>query len=440
MPKPVAGKEYIIVKGDTLWDIATTVYGSGFKYTVIWAANKSNLRSGDPHWIYPGERLWIPKDPDRPYLEQGDIDKGKREFDPRNPLAIYIDGEQYIPESAAVTRTFDTCADGWSAVFRDNINDARWLPRRGVFKPYTYTPAELFIDNRSIGESVLYNVNISGNASEGQITAEGFSPSVDIVDSVAEPPYEQTNITLEQWTRELIKPFGLTYSTSECDQDAWREANRRKFKRVKIAREEKVFEHLSEKYRQKGFVLSNSVSTNLMVRSAPVVTNKVKVVDEFVDDYERGTVPVWEFDSGFSGRDRYRVTLATGKGRRKHYRDRYVDPSVPRNRRMIFTLSSSEEADMSTAAESRARKAIEDALTLTVPTRGWYSRDGILYEPGQFVLYKSRRAFLERGVVLMIRKVVYMQEGSGRRGQLDLIPPTVYSKDTEVDDPWTSAQ
>lgn len=442
MPKviPVAGKEYTIVKGDTLWDIATIVYGSGYKYQIIWDANKSNLRSKDPHWIYPGEKLWIPEDPDRTPPTQRKLDKGASDALKDNPLAIYIEGKQYNPISASIVRTFDTCADGWTASFRDDIRDKQWIPYRSVFRPYSFAKAEVFINNRSTGESIIYGSNLVGDSAKGEVTAEGFSPSVDIVDSVAEPPYEGNNVTLEQWTRKLIKPFGLTFSTTECDQVAWRKVNAKKIKRIKIGAEEKVFEHLSDRYRREGFVLSNSFSANLMVRSAPALITQPQIVDQFVDRAELGGVPVWEFNSSFNARDRFRVTIAKGKGRLKHYKDKFIDSSVPRNRRQLITLSSTEEGDMSTAAKSRARKAIEEALTIEIPVRGWYSRDGVLYEPGQYVLYKSERLFLNKGVVLLIRKVVYVQEGSSRQCRLSLIPPTVYSEDEEVDDPWTSAQ
>lgn len=436
---PVAGKTYTIVKGDTLWDIATVVYGSGPKYQIIWDANKSNLRSGDPNLIFPGEQLWIPNDPDKSSQSLSRLDTGSRKVNPENPLAIYIDGEPYNPVTASIIRTYDTCSDGWTATFRDNISDGAWLPYRDVFRPYAFTKAEIFIDNTSTGESYIYDVTLSGNSADGRVQASGFSPSIDLVDSVAEPPYEGNNVTLEEWTKKLIKPFGLTYSTSECDQAQWRRVNAKRIKRIKIGKEEKVFEHLSEKYRQKGFVLSNSFSANLVVRSSPKLSSVTRVTEEFVDDFDDG-VPVWEFNSTFSGRERFRVTLATGKGRLKHYKDKYVDPAVPRNRRMLFTISSAEDGDAESAAKSRARKTIESALTLSVPVRSWYSRDGALYEPGQFVVYKSRRLFLEKGVVLMIRKVVYMQESSKRHAVLDLIPPTVYSQDEEVDDPWILAQ
>lgn len=436
--RPVAGQLYTIVKGDTLWDIASVVYGSGFKYKIIWDANKSNLRSNDPHWIYPGEQLWIPNDPDKSPRAIDLRDTGENPSNKDEPLAIYITGKQYYPVKASIIRTYDTCSDGWTATFRDDINDEDWIPRRKVFRPYAFPPAEVFIGGTSTGESIIYNVNISGNSSKGEITAEGFNRSIDIVDSVPEPPYQAEKITLENWTKQLIRPFGLTWSTSEVDQDAWRAANRRKIKRIKIGKEEKVFAHLIEKYREKGFVLSNSNSANVVVRSVPDVPPRDMVVEEFVDDAEEGAVPMWEFKSGFSGRDRYRVTVAIGKGRLKHFRDNYVDPAVPLNRRMLIALSSSEQGDMSTAAKSRARKTIEQALTFTVPVRGWYSRGGKLFQPGQFVLYKSKRLFLDRGIVLMIRKVTYVQEAAQREAHLELVPPTVYSKTEEVSDPWIS--
>lgn len=37
--EPVAGKEYVVQEGETLWDIAEKAYGDGFKWTDIAAAN-----------------------------------------------------------------------------------------------------------------------------------------------------------------------------------------------------------------------------------------------------------------------------------------------------------------------------------------------------------------------------------------------------------------
>lgn len=63
-------RNYIVRRGDTLWDLAKTYYGSGTKYTVIYDANRDNIEaeakrrgkqsSNGGYWIYPGTELTIP--------------------------------------------------------------------------------------------------------------------------------------------------------------------------------------------------------------------------------------------------------------------------------------------------------------------------------------------------------------------------------------------
>lgn len=48
-----------VVRGDNLWNIAHAHYGSGFHYTVIFGANKDQIR--DPDLIYPGQVFSLPK-------------------------------------------------------------------------------------------------------------------------------------------------------------------------------------------------------------------------------------------------------------------------------------------------------------------------------------------------------------------------------------------
>ncbi len=56
---PEAGQTYTVKKGDCLWSIAKSLYGSGAKYSVIYDANKSVI-GGNPNRIYPGQVLTIP--------------------------------------------------------------------------------------------------------------------------------------------------------------------------------------------------------------------------------------------------------------------------------------------------------------------------------------------------------------------------------------------
>lgn len=62
LPKATVGKNYTVVKGDTLWDISARFYGSGFSWKRIRDANPGKigtLKNGNP-LILPGQVLKIP--------------------------------------------------------------------------------------------------------------------------------------------------------------------------------------------------------------------------------------------------------------------------------------------------------------------------------------------------------------------------------------------
>lgn len=60
--QPLAPGTIMVQPGNSLWVIAHHAYGSGARYTVIFAANKSQIR--DPSLIYPGQVITVPASAD----------------------------------------------------------------------------------------------------------------------------------------------------------------------------------------------------------------------------------------------------------------------------------------------------------------------------------------------------------------------------------------
>lgn len=89
--KPGHPQEYIVQKGDTLWDIAGTFLDQPWYWPEIWNINK---QIENPHWIYPGDVLTLVYIDGKPYITRNRSGKRTLRLSPETRIE---DLEQAIP-------------------------------------------------------------------------------------------------------------------------------------------------------------------------------------------------------------------------------------------------------------------------------------------------------------------------------------------------------
>jgi prophage tail gpP-like protein len=427
MSKPIPGVPYVVKPGDTLSQIAYAAYGRAYKWKDIWQANKSTLISGDPHRIYPLETLVIPID-----LELLDQKVALRDLGipvlsgkAKNDFTLVIDGEEMTVTAGRAVRTMDTCADMWTATIQWDPSDKKI---RDTTAPFGYQSAQCYLGEPLLVDGYLTTVEPVMTPTGITKNLEGYSKTIDLVDSTVPKPYEQKLVTLDARAKTLVSAFGINVVSKLTDAGALEP-----FKKVTAKPSDTIFSHLSELAAQRGILISSSILGELeFLRTITEIDPLARTVGTL----EEGIPPLSNMTIRYDARKRFNAYTAIGHSpKKKIFTATANDDVVPKTRMMSFDVHDCTKGNIQQSADWKRSKQIIEALKFSIPVDGWYAPDGALWRENTLVTVVSPSMHLEEGFDFLIRAVEYSYEAGGTSAVLSLVPPQAYTG-AEIEEPW----
>jgi prophage tail gpP-like protein len=145
------------------------------------------------------------------------------------------------------------------------------------------------------------------------------------------------------------------------------------------------------------------------------------------------------YEIKFTGRERwkyYRAIASSSRTGRAAAAGTAQDDVVTPPRKLTFTADDNLPGEAPNAAAWRKNKAAADALSIPFPVNSWYGPDGRLWMPNTRVTVVSDTIGLSDGFTFLISRVELKYAANGTTATLELKPPSAYSTDPEIQEPW----
>lgn len=337
-------------------------------------------------------------------------------------IIIKINNQEIKATSIRVKLFLDTCADQWTAsVPWDHGIDLNFDEST---KPFGYQKAEVFVGGEKKITGFLYDVLQVSDADGRRKELTGFSKTIDIVDSNAIPPYQQSNVTLKQRAEKLLEPFSDISIKIQEGLDIGGI-----FKRVVIKNDETIFTHLQNLAKQRGVILSNDEEGDLILLNANVNSAPVGTIEENV------TPSSFSYMINFKGSERFSEYKCISKTPKKQSVTIEKDDNVKRYRLKTFIADTSTAGEIKKAAIWRKNKSIADAFTNDFPVIGFRNPSGEIWKLNTIITIKSATMSISNGFNLLIRSLQFDQDPNGYLTTLGVIPPEAYTTE-KIEEPW----
>lgn len=431
---------YIVRQGDTLGEIALRFLGSESRWKEVAERNpqlaaRRRMSDGSPA-ILPGDVLVLERE--SPGAAGGaDSGSGADSATPAAPLdssaprdiSVVVGGREFTGFTAY---TLSLPSDSFDAFSFSSVWDPSREECRKAFGAFSYADCSVKMGGELVFSGTLLPANPSVSESSRTISVQGYPRCGVLGDSCLSPtafPAEFRGLTVSQIARKCAEPFGIGVKIEGDEGAPFGDG-------VALSPSETVLAFLSRLAKQRGLVVTNTPSGDLLLRSPSEEPPSA--------GFREGVPPFVSLRAQFDGQKMFShvvgLTPAGTKKDEKAASFTYENKFLTKRGVLRVHAETIDDADAGTiegATKALAARMFASAARYSLVVAGHRGADGRLYRKNQAVTVAAPGAEIYRETRLVVDEVAFRRSDSeGEVAELSLVLPGVRSGVLPESFPW----
>lgn len=406
-----------------------------------------------------------------------------------NKVLLAVDGLEFVFwQDLQLTRAMDTVdAISFRAPF-----DYEAPGFRSVFKPFSYKPMQIFVDDDLLFSGTMVDVTPELDADSKTVQITGYATCGVLMDCTAPAsalPLEFNNLNLRDIAERLCALFDI-------DVD-FRGEPGAVFKRVACEPDKKIFDFLTDLAKQRGFIMASNETGDLLfwqsdTNTVPVATLRegqqpaFKITPEFKpQEYYSELTGIEPVEIGKSGskttakpkakkaasggsktmsdttdpkgnvmsdttdpnakpaskaatKKKKSKAKAKTKPAKKYSKFTVQNPEADEEffRPLCFKIDDVDGADVKTATKAKLARMLGNMASYSVSVPTWRDQNGNLWVPNARVKVYAPNAMIYSDFIFEIRSVNFEKSGDSETATLTLSLPGAFSGEPPETYPW----
>jgi prophage tail gpP-like protein len=321
---------------------------------------------------------------------------------------------------------------GFSAPF-----DHRRREFRDTFRQFSFRPLEVAIGGQRVFTGVLVEVQPRCEPDASTVSCAGYSKAAQL-ETLNLPadklPFQASGLSLRQIAQQLAGAYDIGVEIEGPEGAAFRRVKTRSKKiDTQLDHEQKIGDFLIELAKQRGLLVSSTVTGDLLFRESVRPGNPVVRLAE-------GQPPLVSVAPTYNPQDYYTEITGFTSAKRgvtgSKYTQRLERLQGGTLRALSFKLDDIEKGDAAAAVKAKVGRMLANAFTVTLNVPTWRDPSGALWSPNTTITLTAPGAMIYRETELLVRDVFLKQSAGEQTASLGCVLPGTFGGEIPPRLPW----